>query len=194
VEACRKIGYRGAGTFEYLYEDGEFYFIEMNTRIQVEHPVTEMITGVDIVQEQIRVAAGEKLSVRQKDIELRGHAIECRINAEDPFRFTPSPGRITSYHPPGGPGIRVDSHIYQGYSVPPNYDSLIGKVIAYGANRDQAVRRMRIALSEMVVEGIQTNIPLHQELLLDTRVIRGGVNIHYLEQKLAQHKKRESGG
>jgi acetyl-CoA carboxylase, biotin carboxylase subunit len=192
VEACRKIGYRGAGTFEYLYEEGEFYFIEMNTRIQVEHPVTEMITGVDIVQEQIRVAAGEKLSVRQKDIEIRGHAIECRINAEDPFRFTPSPGRITSYHAPGGPGIRVDSHIYQGYSVPPNYDSLICKVIAYGANRDQAIRRMRIALSEMVVEGIQTNIPLHQELLLDNRVIRGGVNIHYLEQKLAQHKKRDT--
>ena len=192
VEACRKIGYRGAGTFEYLYEDGEFYFIEMNTRIQVEHPVTEMITGVDIVQEQIRVAAGERLSVRQKDIEVRGHAVECRINAEDPFRFTPSPGRITSYHAPGGPGIRVDSHIYQGYSVPPNYDSLICKVIAYGANRDQAIRRMRIALSEMVVEGIQTNIPLHQELLLDSRVIRGGVNIHYLEQKLAQHKKRDT--
>jgi acetyl-CoA carboxylase biotin carboxylase subunit len=192
VEACRKIGYRGAGTFEFLYEEGEFYFIEMNTRIQVEHPVTEMITGVDIVQEQIRVAAGEKLTVRQKDIELRGHAIECRINAEDPFRFTPSPGRITSYHPPGGPGIRVDSHIYQGYSVPPNYDSLICKLIAYGANRDQAIRRMRIALSEMVVEGIQTNIPLHQELLLDTRVLKGGVNIHYLEQKLAQHKKRDS--
>jgi acetyl-CoA carboxylase biotin carboxylase subunit len=192
VEACRKIGYRGAGTFEYLYEDGEFYFIEMNTRIQVEHPVTEMITGVDIVQEQIRVAAGEKLSVRQKDIEIRGHAIECRINAEDPFRFTPSPGKITSYHPPGGPGIRVDTHIYQGYSVPPNYDSLIGKLIAYGANRDQAIRRMRIALSEMVIEGIQTNIPLHQELLLDNRVIRGGVNIHYLEQKLAQQKKRDT--
>jgi acetyl-CoA carboxylase biotin carboxylase subunit len=192
VEACRKIGYRGAGTFEYLYEDGEFYFIEMNTRIQVEHPVTEMITGVDIVQEQIRVAAGEKLSVRQKDIEVRGHAIECRINAEDPFRFTPSPGKITSYHPPGGPGIRVDTHIYQGYSVPPNYDSLIGKLIAYGANRDQAIRRMRIALSEMVIEGIQTNIPLHQELLLDNRVIRGGINIHYLEQKLAQQKKRDT--
>ncbi|HUL91167.1 MAG TPA: acetyl-CoA carboxylase biotin carboxylase subunit [Burkholderiales bacterium] len=192
VEACRKIAYRGAGTFEYLYEDGEFYFIEMNTRIQVEHPVTEMVTGVDIVQEQIRVAAGERLSVRQKDIEIRGHAIECRINAEDPFRFTPSPGRITSYHAPGGPGIRVDSHIYQGYSVPPNYDSLICKLIAYGANRDQAIRRMRIALSEMVVEGIQTNIPLHQELLLDSRVIRGGVNIHYLEQKLAQHKKRDT--
>jgi acetyl-CoA carboxylase biotin carboxylase subunit len=192
VEACRKIGYRGAGTFEYLYEDGEFYFIEMNTRIQVEHPVTEMITGIDIVEEQIRVAAGEKLSVRQKDIELRGHAIECRINAEDPFRFTPSPGKITSYHSPGGPGIRVDSHIYQGYSVPPNYDSLICKLIAYGDDRDQAIRRMRIALSEMVIEGIQTNIPLHQELLLDTRVIKGGVNIHYLEQKLAQHKKRDS--
>jgi len=190
VDACRKIGYRSAGTFEFLYEDGEFYFIEMNTRIQVEHPVTEMITGVDIVQEQIRVAAGEKLSVRQKDIEFRGHAIECRINAEDPFRFTPSPGRITSYHPPGGPGIRVDSHIYQGYSVPPNYDSLIGKVIAYGVSRDQALRRMRIALSEMVIDGIQTNIPLHQELLLDSRVIKGGVNIHYLEQKLAQQQKR----
>ena len=192
VEACRKIGYRGAGTFEYLYEEGEFYFIEMNTRIQVEHPVTEMITGVDIVQEQIHVTAGEKLSARQKDIELRGHAIECRINAEDSFRFTFSPGRITSYHAPGGPGIRVDSHIYQGYTVPPNYDSLICKVIAYGANRDQAIRRMRIALSEMVVEGIQTNIPLHQELLLDNRVIRGGVNIHYLEHKLAQQKKRDS--
>jgi acetyl-CoA carboxylase biotin carboxylase subunit len=191
IEACRKIGYRGAGTFEYLYEEGEFYFIEMNTRIQVEHPVTEMITGVDIVQEQIRVAAGERLSVRQKDIEIRGHAIECRINAEDPFRFTPSPGRITSYHPPGGPGIRVDTHIYQGYTVPPNYDSLIGKVIAYGEDRDQAIRRMRIALSEMAIEGIQTNIPLHQELLLDNRVIKGGVNIHYLEQKLAQQKKRD---
>jgi acetyl-CoA carboxylase, biotin carboxylase subunit len=192
IEACRKIGYRGAGTFEYLYEEGEFYFIEMNTRIQVEHPVTEMITGVDIVQEQIRVAAGERLSVRQKNIEIRGHAIECRINAEDPFRFTPSPGRITSYHPPGGPGIRVDTHIYQGYTVPPNYDSLIGKVIAYGENRDQAIRRMRIALSEMAIEGIQTNIPLHQELLLDNRVIKGGVNIHYLEQKLAQQKKRDT--
>jgi acetyl-CoA carboxylase biotin carboxylase subunit len=192
IEACRKIGYRGAGTFEYLYEDGEFYFIEMNTRIQVEHPVTEMITGVDIVQEQIRVAAGERLSVRQKNVEIRGHAIECRINAEDPFRFTPSPGRITSYHPPGGPGIRVDTHIYQGYTVPPNYDSLIGKVIAYGENRDQAIRRMRIALSEMAIEGIQTNIPLHQELLLDNRVIKGGVNIHYLEQKLAQQKKRDA--
>jgi len=191
VEACRKIRYLGAGTFEFLYEDGEFHFIEMNTRIQVEHPVTEMITGIDIVQEQIRVAAGERLSVRQKDVEIRGHAIECRINAEDPFRFTPSPGRITSYHAPGGPGIRVDSHVYQGYTVPPNYDSLIGKLIAYGANRDQAIRRMRIALSEMAIEGIQTSIPLHQELLVDNQVVRGGVSIHYLEQKLAQHKKRE---
>ena len=194
VEACRKFGYRGAGTFEFLYEEGEFYFIEMNTRVQVEHPVTEMTTGIDIIQEQIRVAAGERLSIRQKDIEIRGHAIECRINAEDPFRFTPSPGRITSYHAPGGPGIRVDSHVYQGYSVPPNYDSLIGKVIAYGTDRDQAIRRMRIALSEMAVEGIQTNIPLHQELLIDSRVIRGGVNIHYLEQKLAQQKKRNASG
>jgi acetyl-CoA carboxylase biotin carboxylase subunit len=191
VEACRKIGYRGAGTFEFLYEEGEFYFIEMNTRIQVEHPVTEMITGVDLVQEQIHVAFGEKLRIRQKDIQMRGHAIECRINAEDPYRFTPSPGKITSYHPPGGPGIRVDSHIYQGYSVPPNYDSMIGKVIAYGANREQALGRMRVALSEMVVEGIQTNIPLHREMLNDVRVLRGGVSIHYLEQKLAQEQKKK---
>ena len=186
VEACRRIAYRGAGTFEFLYEDGEFYFIEMNTRVQVEHPVTEMITGIDIVQEQIRVAAGEKLQFRQKDVQIRGHAIECRINAEDPYRFTPSPGRITSYHAPGGPGIRVDSHVYQGYTVPPNYDSMVGKVIAYGATREQAIRRMRVALSEMVVEGIQTNIPLHRELLHDIRFLRGGVSIHYLEQKLAQ--------
>ena len=191
VEACRKIGYRGAGTFEFLYEEGEFYFIEMNTRIQVEHPVTEMITGVDLVQEQIHIAASEKLRLRQKDVQLRGHAIEFRINAEDPYRFTPSPGRITSYHPPGGPGIRVDSHIYQGYSVPPNYDSMIGKVIAYGANRDQAIGRMRVALSEMVVEGIQTNIPLHREMLNDIRFLRGGVSIHYLEQKLALEQKKK---
>ena len=186
ADACKKINYRGAGTFEFLFDEGEFYFIEMNTRVQVEHPVTEMVTGVDIVQEQIRVAAGEKLKHRQRDIEVRGHAIECRINAEDPFNFTPSPGRITSYHPPGGPGIRVDSHAYHGYFVPPYYDSMIGKVIAYGENRDQALRRMRIALSEMVVEGIRTNIPLHQELLSDTSVIRGGVSIHYLERKLAE--------
>jgi acetyl-CoA carboxylase biotin carboxylase subunit len=191
VEACRRIGYRGAGTFEFLYENGQFFFIEMNTRIQVEHPVTEMITGVDIVQEQIHVAAGEKLRLRQKDIQLRGHAIECRINAEDPYRFTPSPGKITSYHPPGGPGIRVDSHVYQGYTVPPNYDSMVGKVIAYGATREQAMSRMRIALSEMVVEGIQTNIPLHRELLNDTSFMRGAVSIHYLEQKLAQEQKKK---
>jgi len=192
AEACRKIGYRGAGTFEFLYEDGEFFFIEMNTRIQVEHPVTEMITGIDLVQEQIRVAAGEKLRLRQKDISLRGHAIECRINAEDPYKFTPSPGKITSYHPPGGPGIRVDSHVYAGYSVPPNYDSMVGKVIAYGATRDQAIRRMRIALSEMAVEGILTNLPLHRELLHDSRFLRGGTSIHYLEQKLAQENKQKA--
>ncbi len=185
AEACRKIGYRGAGTFEFLYENGEFYFIEMNTRIQVEHPVTEMITGVDLVQEQIRVAAGEKLRFRQRDIVLSGHAIECRINAEDPFKFTPSPGKIIAWHAPGGPGVRVDSHAYAGYFVPPTYDSMVGKVIAYGATRDQAIRRMQIALSEMVVEGIQTNIPLHRELMVDARFIEGGTNIHYLEQKLA---------
>ncbi|OWW19042.1 acetyl-CoA carboxylase biotin carboxylase subunit [Noviherbaspirillum denitrificans] len=185
AEACRKIGYRGAGTFEFLYENGEFYFIEMNTRIQVEHPVTEMITGVDLVQEQIRVAAGEKLRFRQRDIELSGHAIECRINAEDPFKFTPSPGRIVAWHAPGGPGIRVDSHAYAGYFVPPTYDSMVGKVISYGATREQAIRRMQIALSEMVVEGILTNIPLHRELMVDARFIEGGTNIHYLEQKLA---------
>ena len=191
ADACRKIGYRGAGTFEFLYEDDEFYFIEMNTRIQVEHPVTEMITGVDLVQEQIHIAAGEKLRYRQKDIVVRGHAIECRINAEDPYRFTPSPGRITSYHPPGGPGIRVDTHIYAGYTVPPNYDSMVGKLIAYGATRDQAIRRMRIALSEMVLEGITTNIALHRELLHDSRFLRGGTSIHYLEQKLAQESKQK---
>ena len=185
ADACRKMGYRGAGTFEFLYENGEFYFIEMNTRVQVEHPVTEMITGVDIVQEQIRVAAGEKLRFRQRDIELKGHAIECRINAEDPFKFTPSPGRLTAWHVPGGPGIRVDSHAYAGYFVPPNYDSMIGKVIAYGPTREQAIKRMQIALSEMVVEGILTNIPLHRELMVDARFIEGGTDIHYLEQKLA---------
>ena len=185
AEACRKIGYRGAGTFEFLYEAGEFYFIEMNTRIQVEHPVTEMVTGVDLVQEQIRVAFGEKLRLRQRDVIISGHAIECRINAEDPFKFTPSPGRITAWHAPGGPGIRVDSHAYAGYYVPPHYDSMVGKVIAYGATREQAIRRMQIALSEMVVEGIQTNIPLHRELMVDTRFAEGGTNIHYLEHKLA---------
>jgi len=186
AEACRKMNYRGAGTFEFLYENEEFYFIEMNTRVQVEHPVTEMITGVDIVQEQIRIAFGEKLRYRQRDIELKGHAIECRINAEDPFKFTPSPGRLTAWHVPGGPGIRVDSHAYAGYFVPPNYDSMVGKVISYGATREQAIRRMQIALSEMVVEGIQTNIPLHRELMVDARFIEGGTNIHYLEHKLAE--------
>ena len=185
AEACRKIGYRGAGTFEFLFENGEFYFIEMNTRLQVEHPVTEFITGVDLVQAQIRVAAGEKLWFRQRDIEFRGHAIECRINAEDPFKFTPSPGRITNWHTPGGPGIRVDSHVYNGYTVPPHYDSMIGKLIAYGDTREQAIRRMRIALSEMMVEGIKTNIPLHQTLMLDPRFNEGGTSIHYLEHKLA---------
>jgi acetyl-CoA carboxylase biotin carboxylase subunit len=183
--ACKRIGYRGAGTFEFLYEDGEFYFIEMNTRVQVEHPVTELITGIDIVQEQIRIAAGEKLQWRQKDIQFRGHAIECRINAEDPFKFTPSPGRLTSWHSPGGPGIRVDSHAYNGYFVPPNYDSMIGKLISFGSTREQAINRMRIALSEMVVEGISTNIPLHREMMIDAKFVEGGTSIHYLENKLA---------
>ncbi len=186
VEACRKIGYRGAGTFEFLYENGEFYFIEMNTRIQVEHPVTEMITGIDLIQQQLRIAAGEKLNLRQRDINLRGHAIECRINAEDPFRFTPSPGRIENWHAPGGLGVRVDSHIYNGYVVPPYYDSMIAKIIAYGDTRDQALARMRVALSEMVIEGITTNVQLHRELLQDARFIEGGTPIHYLEEKLAQ--------
>ncbi|MBI5919547.1 MAG: acetyl-CoA carboxylase biotin carboxylase subunit [Nitrosomonadales bacterium] len=189
AEACRKIGYRGAGTFEFLYENGEFFFIEMNTRVQVEHPVSEMITGIDIVQQQIRIAAGEKLPFRQKDIEFRGHAIECRINAEHPYKFTPSPGRITTWHTPGGPGIRVDSHVYANYFVPPHYDSMIGKLIAYGDTREQALARMRTALSEMAVEGIETNIPLHQELMLDAAFIQGGTSIHYLEHKLAESKK-----
>ncbi|QWD83702.1 acetyl-CoA carboxylase biotin carboxylase subunit [Polynucleobacter sp. MWH-P3-07-1] len=186
AEACRKIGYRGAGTFEFLYEDGEFFFIEMNTRVQVEHPVTEMITGVDIVQEQIRIAAGLKLAYRQKDIVFRGHAIECRLNAEDPFKFTPSPGRIQSWHMPGGPGIRVDSHAYSGYVVPSNYDSMIGKLISYGNTREQAIRRMQIALSEMVIDGITTNVPLHRELMLDPNFIEGGTSIHYLEHRLEE--------
>jgi acetyl-CoA carboxylase biotin carboxylase subunit len=185
AEACRKINYRGAGTFEFLFENGEFFFIEMNTRLQVEHPVTEMVTGLDIVQEQIRVAAGEKLRFRQRDVIQKGHAIECRINAEDPWKFTPSPGRITSWHPPGGPGVRVDSHAFAGYFVPPNYDSMIGKVICYGDTRDQALARMRVAMSEMVVEGILTNIPLHRELLNDEKFMLGGTSIHYLEKRLA---------
>jgi acetyl-CoA carboxylase biotin carboxylase subunit len=185
AEACRKIGYRGAGTFEFLFENGEFYFIEMNTRIQVEHPVTELITGIDLVQQQIRVAAGEKFTLRQRDIVFKGHAIECRINAEDPFTFVPSPGRITNLHTPGGPGVRIDSHVFNGYFVPPYYDSMIAKVITYGETRDQALARMDIALSEMVVEGIKTNIALHRELMMDANFVVGGTSIHYLEHKLA---------
>jgi acetyl-CoA carboxylase biotin carboxylase subunit len=184
AEACRRIGYRGAGTFEFLYENGEFYFIEMNTRIQVEHPVTEMITGVDIVKEQLRIAAGEALAYQQSDIQIRGHAVECRINAEDPVTFMPSPGDITHLHIPGGPGIRVDTHIYDGYRVPPHYDSMIGKLIAHGENRASAIARMRTALSEMVVDGIKTNIPLQQRIMVDEAFIKGGANIHYLEKKL----------
>jgi acetyl-CoA carboxylase biotin carboxylase subunit len=186
ADACRKMGYRGAGTFEFLYENGEFYFIEMNTRIQVEHTVTEMITGIDLVQQQILIAAGEKFTLRQRDVEFRGHAIECRINAEDPFKFTPSPGRITNWHTPGGPGVRMDSHVFSGYTIPPHYDSMIAKLITYGETRDQAIARMRIALSEMVVEGVQTNVALHRELMTDARFIEGGTSIHYLENKLAQ--------
>ena len=187
--ACKKIGYRGAGTFEFLYENGEFYFIEMNTRVQVEHPVTEFITGIDIVKTQIQVAAGEKLPFSQRQITFKGHAIECRINAEDPFKFTPSPGRITMWHAAGGPGVRVDSHAYTNYFVPPNYDSMIGKLIVYGDTREQALARMRTALAECVVEGIQTNIPLHREIMNDAKFIAGGTNIHYLEEWLASHKR-----
>ena len=190
AEACRKINYRGAGTFEFLYENGEFFFIEMNTRVQVEHPVTELITGIDIVQEQIKIAANQKMTFRQKDVIRRGHAIECRINAEDPNSFVPSPGRITSWHAPGGPGIRVDSHAYNGYFVPPNYDSMVGKLLAYGATREQAIARMRIALSEMIVEGIKTNIPLHRELMDDAQFVKGGFSIHYLEQRMAKLAER----
>ena len=189
VAACKKIGYRGAGTFEFLYENGEFYFIEMNTRVQVEHPVTEWITGVDIVRTQIMVAAGEKLPFTQRQIQLRGHAIECRVNAEDPFKFIPSPGRVTAWHMPGGPGVRVDSHVYNNYFVPPNYDSMIGKIIVYGDTREQAIARMRTALDETVVEGIHTNIPLHRELMADARFMEGGTNIHYLEKWLSEHRR-----
>ena len=189
VAACKRIGYRGAGTFEFLYEDGEFYFIEMNTRVQVEHPVTEWITGVDIVRTQIMVAAGEKLPFTQRQIQLKGHAIECRINAEDPFKFTPSPGRITTWHMPGGPGVRVDSHVYNNYFVPPNYDSMIGKIIVYGDTREQAIGRMQTALAEMAVEGIQTNIALHRELMVDAKFMAGGTNIHYLEKWLGEHQR-----
>ena len=184
AEACRQIGYRGAGTFEFLYENGEFYFIEMNTRVQVEHPVTELITGVDIVKEQIMIASGEPLSYTQDDIKLHGHAVECRINAEDPENFLPSPGDITQLHTPGGPGVRVDTHIYSGYRVPPYYDSMIGKLIAHGETRESAIARMRIALQETVINGIKTNIPLHIDIMRDAAFMEGGANIHYLEKKL----------
>lgn len=189
ADACKKIGYRGAGTFEFLYENDEFYFIEMNTRVQVEHCVTEMITGIDIVQQQIKVAAGEKLSFRQKDVVYKGHAIECRINAEDPFNFVPSPGKITTFHMPGGPGVRVDTHAYQGYTVPPHYDSMIGKLITYGETRASAIAKMNIALSEMAIEGIKTNIALHRDLVNDAAFVQGGTSIHYLEKKLGIHSK-----
>jgi acetyl-CoA carboxylase biotin carboxylase subunit len=184
AEACRKINYRGAGTFEFLYENDEFYFIEMNTRLQVEHTVTEMITGIDLVQQQIFIAAGQKLKFSQSDVQLKGHAIECRINAEDPYTFVPSPGTINRFHMPGGPGVRMDTHAFGGYVVPPHYDSMIGKLITYGDTREQAIARMRIALSEMFVEGIKTNIPLHADLMADAAFHQGGTSIHYLEQKL----------
>lgn len=188
AKACVDIGYRGAGTFEFLYENGEFYFIEMNTRVQVEHPVTEMITGIDIVREMICVAAGDPLSIKQEDIKIKGHAFECRINAEDPRTFLPSPGAITTLHVPGGPGVRWDSHIYQTYKVPPHYDSLVGKLIVHDDNRDLAIARTLEALDELVIEGIKTNIPLHKELLVDPVEIRGGASIHYLEEKLEKEK------
>ena len=184
VNACLEMGYRSAGTFEFLYQDNEFYFIEMNTRLQVEHPVTELITGVDIVREQLRIAAGERLSIRQEDVQIRGHAIECRINAEDPKTFMPSPGLIQLWHPPGGPGIRIDSHVYSGYKVPPYYDSMIGKLIAYGSDRATAIARMRNALAEIVIDGIKTNIPLHREIFQHAAFQAGGTDIHYLEKRL----------
>ena len=184
VDACIQMNYRGAGTFEFLFQDGEFYFIEMNTRVQVEHPVTEMITGVDIIKEQLHIASGEPLNYKQSDIKIRGHAIECRINAEDAKTFMPSPGMIDRYHPPGGPGIRIDTHIYGGYTVPPHYDSMIGKLIAYGCNRDVAIARMQGALSEIDIKGIRTNIDLHRDILADSAFQTGGTNIHYLEKKL----------
>ena len=184
VNACLEIGYKSAGTFEFLYQDGEFYFIEMNTRVQVEHPVTEMITGIDIVREQLRIASGEKLDIKQDDVQIQGHAIECRINAEDSKTFMPSPGLVTLWHSPGGPGIRIDSHVYSGYKVPPYYDSMIGKLIAHGRDRDAAFARMRNALTEIVIEGIKTNVPLHQEIFQHAAFQAGGTDIHYLEKRL----------
>ncbi|MCC6596222.1 MAG: acetyl-CoA carboxylase biotin carboxylase subunit [Rhodanobacteraceae bacterium] len=193
VEACKRIGYRGAGTFEFLYEDGRFYFIEMNTRIQVEHPVTELVTGVDLVREQLLIASGQKLSLRQEDIVLDGHAIECRINAEDPDTFLPCPGTIKRFEAPGGPGVRVDTHIYDGYRIPPNYDSMIGKLIVHGRDRDTAIARMRIALSELVIEGIKTNVPLQQRIMADGGFRHGGQNIHYLEKRMAEMREKSIG-
>ena len=193
VEACLRIGYRGAGTFEFLFENGRFYFIEMNTRIQVEHPVTELVTGIDLVREQLLIASGEKLKIKQEDVVLRGHAIECRINAEDPETFLPSPGLIKHFHAPGGPGVRVDSHIYEGYKVPPNYDSMIGKLIVHGATRTQAISRMKVALSEMIVDGIKTNVPLQQRIMSDIGFQQGGTNIHYLEKRLQERKEKAIG-
>ncbi len=193
VEACLRIGYRGAGTFEFLYENGRFYFIEMNTRIQVEHPVTELITGTDLVREQLLIAAGEKLTLRQDDIKLTGHAIECRINAEDPDTFMPSPGTVKRFECPGGPGVRVDTHLYDGYRIPPNYDSMIGKLIVHGRDRATAIARARIALSEMVVEGIKTNVPLQQRILADAGFQTGGQNIHYLERRIAEQREKAIG-
>jgi len=184
AEACRSIGYEGAGTFEFLYENGEFFFIEMNTRVQVEHPVTEMITGIDIIKEQLYIASGEPLRIKQEDVKINGHAFECRINAEDPKTFMPSPGTIKQYHAPGGPGVRVDSHLYNGYTVPPHYDSMIGKLIVHGETRETALARMCGALSEVVIDGIKTNIPLHREIVQDSAFRAGGTDIHYLEEKL----------
>ena len=186
TNACIEIGYRGAGTFEFLYENGQFYFIEMNTRVQVEHPVTEMISGVDIVKEQLRIASGLPLSLKQEDVRLEGHAFECRVNAEDPVTFMPSPGTVTQFHAPGGNGVRIDSHVYNGYRIPPYYDSLIAKVITYGPDRQTALARMRNALDEAVIDGIRTNIPLHQDLVRDNNFQEGGVSIHYLEKKLSE--------
>ncbi len=194
TDACIRIGYRGAGTFEFLYEDGNFYFIEMNTRIQVEHPVTELITGIDLVREQLLIAGGEKLSIRQQDLRIDGHAIECRVNAEDPDTFMPSPGTVKRFEAPGGPGVRVDTHLYDGYRIPPNYDSMIGKLIVHGADRATAIARMRIALSEMVVEGIKTNIPLQQRIMADGGFQSGGQNIHYLEKRITERREKTLGG
>ncbi len=194
VDACIRINYRGAGTFEFLYENGRFYFIEMNTRIQVEHPVTELITGVDLVREQLLIAGGEKLSLRQEDIVIRGHAIECRINAEDPDTFMPSPGTVKRFEAPGGPGVRVDTHLYDGYKIPPNYDSMIGKLIVHGPDRETAIARMRLALAETVIEGVKCNIPLQQRIMADVGFQHGGQNIHYLEKRMAEQKEHPATG